>query len=140
VTAVVAGQPPEAIDVEVAAVGAVLVPLVVGLVAVLGQGRRGAWIRVSAAGLEFAATRHVPAFLPWSAVQSVRLRLRGPFTQLLVTPTSPDAVALAPGRGRVPRLRRFGAPAGAYVVEVGMMTPGPSALLAELHLRLAVRG
>jgi hypothetical protein len=141
VTAVVSGHLPDAIDVEVAAVGTVLVPLIVGLVAALDAGRRGGWVRASAAGLEFAATRQVPAFLPWSAVRSVSLRFRGPFTQLLVTPTRPDAVTLGPTRGRAPRLRRrFGAHAAAYVVDVGVMTPRPPVLLAELNRRLAARG
>jgi hypothetical protein len=141
VMAVVSGHPPDAIDVEVTAVGTVLVPLPAGLVAALSAGRRGGWVRASAAGLEFAATRQVQAFLPWPAVESISLRFRGPFTQLLVTPTHPDAATLASARGRAPRLRRrFGAPAGAYIVDVGMMTPWPLVLLAELNRRLATRG
>jgi hypothetical protein len=141
VTAVVSGHPPDAIDVEVMVVGTVLVPLGGGLVTALSAGRRGGWVRASAAGLEFAATRQAPAFLPWPAVESIRLRFRGPFTQLLVTPTHSDAAAVAAVRGRAPRLhRRFGAPAGAYIVDVGMMTPRPPVLLAELNRRLATRG
>jgi hypothetical protein len=136
--AVVSGHPPDMIDIEAAAVNAVLVPVASGLGIVLSAGRRLGWVRASAAGLEFAATRQVPAFLPWSAVQSVRLRFRGPFTQLVVTPTRPDAVTVAPMGGQAPRLRRrFGAPGPAFLVDVGMMTPQPLVLLAELNRRLA---
>jgi hypothetical protein len=135
VAAVRSGDAPDAIDVEVTVVGAVLVPVVVGLIAAFNAGRHGAWVRASAAGLEFAATRQAPAFLPWSAVQSVSLRFRGPFTQLLVTPTHPGAATVALVRGRAPRLHRR-----AYLVDVGMMTPRPAVLLAEVHRRLAARG
>jgi hypothetical protein len=141
VTVAVSGHLPDSIDVVVTAVGTVLGSLVVGSVAAVGAGRHGGWVRASAAGLEFAATRQVPAFLPWTAVESVSRRFRGPFTQLLVTPTHPDAATFASVRGRAPRLRRrFGAPAGAYLVDVGMMTPRPPILLAELKRWLVSRG
>jgi hypothetical protein len=104
--------------------------------AVLGAGRNLGWIRASAAGLEFAATRHTPVFLPWSAVQSVRLRFTGPLTELLVTPTSLNAATVAAVPARAPRVRRRSG-AAAFIVDVGLMTPGPSALLAELNRRLA---
>ncbi|GIE35419.1 hypothetical protein Ait01nite_084640 [Actinoplanes italicus] len=103
--------------------------------AVLGAGRNLGWIRTSAAGLEFAATRRHPVFLPWSAVQSVGLRFTGPLTELLVTPTSLNAATVAAVSAWTPRVRRrSGAPA--FIVDVGLMTPGPSALLAELNRRL----
>ena len=140
---VMSGHRPDAFpaEVTVTAVFTVLQPMVAALLLTLIWGRRGGWVRASAAGLEFAATYQVPAFLPWPAVESIRLRFRGPFTQLLVTPTHPDAAALASVRGRAPRLhRRLGNPAGAYIVDVGMMTPRPRVLLAELNRRLATRG
>jgi hypothetical protein len=59
------------------------------------QDRLG-WVRISAAGVEFAATGRVPAFLPWPAVQFVSSRLRGPFTDLIGWPTRPDAVTVNP--------------------------------------------
>lgn len=110
-----------------------------GTGAVLGARRNLGWVRASAAGLEFAATNCTPAFLSWTAVQSVRLRLTGPLTELVVTPTSLDAAAVASLPGLAPRLRmRSGTPA--FVVDVGMMTPGPGVLLAELNRRLAGHG
>jgi hypothetical protein len=128
-------------EVTVTAVFTVLEPLAGGLVVALILGRRLGWVRASTAGLEFGGTGQAPAFLPWPAVESVGVRFRGPFTQLLVTPTHPDAAAVASVRGRAPRLRRrFGGPAGAYVVDVGLMTPRPLVLLAELNRRLATRG
>ncbi len=111
-----------------------LVAAAAGTGAVIGVGRPG-WVRVSAEGLEFAAPRHRGTFLPWAAVESARLRFTGPFTQLVVTPTRADAAFVAETSGRVARLRR-----GAFVVEVGSMTPGPAALLAEVNRRLAPAG
>jgi hypothetical protein len=103
---------------------------------VLSAGRNLGWVRASAAGLEFAASRRQPVFLPWSAVQSVGLRFTGPLTELLVTPTSLNAATVAAVPAWSPRVRRrSGAPA--FIVDVGLMTPGPSALLAELNRRLA---
>jgi hypothetical protein len=102
----------------------------------LGAGRNLGWIRASAAGLELAATRRQPVFLPWSAVQSVRLRFTGPLTELLITPTSLNAAAVAAVPAWTPRVRRRSG-AAAFIVDVGLMTPGPSALLAELNRRLA---
>lgn len=104
--------------------------------AVLGAGRNLGWIRASAAGLEFAATRRKPVFLPWSAVQSVRLRFTGPWTELLVTPTSLNVAAVAAVPAWAPRVRRRSGD-DAFIVDVGLMTPGPSALLAELNRRFA---
>ena len=62
---------------------------------VLAAGRNLGWIRISAVGLEFAATRRQPVFLPWSAVQSVGLRFTGPLTELLIIPTSLNAATVA---------------------------------------------
>jgi hypothetical protein len=104
--------------------------------AVLGAGRNLGWIRASAAGLEFAATARKPVFLPWSAVQSVGLRFIGPLTELLITPTSLNAATVAAVPAWSPRVRRRSSPA-AFIVDVGLMTPGPAALLAELNRRLA---
>ncbi|BEL05489.1 hypothetical protein Q0Z83_036800 [Actinoplanes sichuanensis] len=101
---------------------------------VFGAGRNLGWVRASAVGLEFAATRRRPVFLPWSAVRSVGLRFAGPLTELLVTPTSLNAAVVVAVPAWAPRVRRrSGAPA--FIVDVGLMTPGPSALLAELNRR-----
>ncbi|GAA4610075.1 hypothetical protein BJY16_007658 [Actinoplanes octamycinicus] len=102
---------------------------------VLGAGRNLGWIRASAVGLEFAATRREPVFLPWSAVQSVALRFTGPLTELLVTPTNLNAATVAAVSAWSPRVRRRSG-AAAFIVDVGLMRPGPSALLAELNRRL----
>jgi hypothetical protein len=110
-----------------------------GTGAIVGARRNPGWVRASAAGLEFAMTNCKPVFLPWAAVQSVRLRLIGPLTELVVTPTSPDAASVAPLPGWPPRLRRrFSAPS--FTVDVGMMTPRPGVLLAELNRRRATHG
>jgi hypothetical protein len=98
-----------------------------GLGAVIGAGSNPGWVRVSAAGLEFAASRHRATFVPAAAIASVRLRFAGPLTQLVVTPTTLEAVVCAPTAGRTPRLRR-----GSFVIDVGLMTPRPAVLLNEL--------
>jgi len=104
--------------------------------ALLGMGRSPGWVRASEAGLEFAGSRRAPMFLPWSAIRSVRRRFAGPLTQLVITPTTLDAVSVAPGRLRAQKAwRRRGA--SSFVVEAGMMTPGPTELLTELDRRLA---
>ena len=122
-----------------AAVTAVLYGSVFGTGAVVGARKDPGWVRASTAGLEFAATRRVPVFLPWPAVQAVRLRFAGPFTELVITPTSLDAASVASVPALAPRVRRrSGAPA--FIVDVGMMTPGPSVLFAELNRRLTAHG
>ena len=135
----VSGGSPHAGDPTEWAITVVVVAMAGGFGAVLGAGNNLAWVRASSAGLEFAATRCQPALLPWSEVRSVRLRLVGPLTELVVTPTSVDAANAAPVSARPPRLRwRAGAPE--FRVDVGMLTPGPAALLAELRRRLAEHG
>lgn len=123
-------------DVVEIALKVLLGPAAGGIGAVLGARGRLSWVRASAAGLEFAGTRRKPVFLPWSAVRSVRLRFAGPMTELVVTPTSIDAVTVAPMPGLAPRRRRRG-DVPEFLVDVGMMTPGPAALLDELNRRLA---
>lgn len=86
------------------------------------------WVKVSESGLEFQIRQHRAAFLPWAGVESARLRRAGPFTQLVVTPTGPDMASFAWTPGRMPRLHR-----GSFVIDVGMLTPGPSALVAEVN-------
>lgn len=112
-------------------VEAVLVSLAATAAALFGawvvRRRHRGWVSMSAEGLEFASPRHRATFLPWAGIASVRRRYPGPFTQLLVTPATPDAFFFAPAPGRTPQLR-----AGELVIDVGMMTPGPAALLAEL--------
>ncbi|MFI6079224.1 hypothetical protein ACIA5C_47760 [Actinoplanes sp. NPDC051343] len=94
--------------------------------AVLRAGHHPGWIRASASGLELAATGCQPVFLPWSAVQSVKLRFTSPVTELLVTPTSLNAATVAALPARAPRVQRRSG-AAAFIVDVGLMTPGPSA-------------
>ena len=149
-TAVVSGHLPDSIDVEVTAAGTVLGSLVVGSVAALTAGRHGGWgtgvgCRSGVRGNTSGAG--VPALDGRRVHQFAFFR---PSTQLLVTPTHPDAAAFATVRGRAPRLRRrFGAPAGAYLVDVGMMTPlaahsacrtEAAAGFTRLSARAAVRG
>ena len=128
VAAVAAGVSLDFSDVVETVLVALLTAAAAGLGAVIGAGSNPGWVRMSADGLEFAAARHRATLLPWAAVASSRLRFAGPFTQLVVTPADPAAVFFARTPGRTPRLRR-----GAFVIDVGMMTPGRAALLAELN-------
>jgi hypothetical protein len=112
-----------------------IVPVVAAGVGILLAWRRLGRLHSSVHHLEFAATGRRAVCLPWSAVASVGLRHRGVFTELIVTPTSVDAVTVAPGPGLRPRTRRR-AGETAFVVDVGLMSPGPATLLAELHRRI----
>ena len=57
----------------------------------------------------------------------------------MITPTSLEAASVADIPAQAPRVRRrSGAPA--FIVDVGMMTPGPAVLLAELDRRLTTHG
>jgi hypothetical protein len=112
-----------------------IVPVVTAAVGVLVAWRRLGHLHSSVHHLEFAATGRRAVCLPWSAVATVGLRHRGVFTELIVTPASPDAVTVAPGPGLRPRTRRRGGEV-AFVVDVGLMSPGPRTLLAELHRRI----
>jgi hypothetical protein len=115
-----------------------VVPMVIAC-GVLGLAwRRFGWLHSSVNGIEFAATGRRAVHLPWSAVASVALRYRGPFTELIVTPAAPGLAVELPGTGRRPRVRRRGSEIS-YVVDVGLMSPGPETLLAELHRRIPSR-
>jgi hypothetical protein len=105
----------------------------VGLGVLAGAGRNPGRVTMTAAGLEFVSPRHRATFLPWAGIAAARRRFAGPFTQLLVTPAGPEAFFHAQTPGRIPRLR-----GGAFVIDVGAMTPGPAALLAELNRHRAV--
>jgi hypothetical protein len=115
-------------------VEAVLISLAATVAAGLGvwtvRRRNPGWVRMSAAGLEFAAARHRATFLPWAGIASVRRRYPRPFTQLLVTPTGLGVSSYAQTTGLPPRRHD-----GAFVIDVSMMTPGPEAVLAELDRR-----
>jgi hypothetical protein len=52
-----------------------------------------------------------------------------------VIPAADHAATILPGPGRRPRVRRRGAEI-AYLVDVGLMSPAPKTLLAELHRRI----
>lgn len=125
------GVRPEASDIVPIVESLIVVPMVVAGVAILLAWRRLGWLHSSVHGVDFAATGRRGVHIPWSAVASVALRRRGVFTELVVTPTSPDAVRELPGPGRRPR--RAG---DAYVVDIGLMSPGPDTVLAELHRRM----
>jgi hypothetical protein len=125
------GIRPDAADIVTIAESLLIVPAVGASVCMLVAWQRLGWLHSSVHRLEFAATGRRAVSMPWSAVASVALRHRGVFTELVVTPSSPDAVTVLPGRGRRPRTSR-----DAYVVDVGLMSPGPAVLLAELHRRV----
>ncbi|GGL03911.1 hypothetical protein GCM10012284_43120 [Mangrovihabitans endophyticus] len=112
-----------------------VVPAVATCVIMLVAWNRLGWLRSNVHGVEFAATGRRGVRLPWSAIAAVALRRRGPFTELVVTPSAAGAITVADGPGRAPRTRRRGAEV-AYLVDVGLMSPGPRTLLAELHRRL----
>ncbi|MFK3982674.1 hypothetical protein ACI2K4_20145 [Micromonospora sp. NPDC050397] len=99
------------------------------------QRRRPNWVRISPAGIELAAARRQPVLVPWAAVEAVRFRWFGPFTELEVTPTSLDATAARSPGGREFRIgERAGRPT--ILTEVGLLRPGPRELRAELTRRL----
>jgi hypothetical protein len=111
---------------------ALIVPVVVTSLILLVAWRRLGWLHSSMRGLDFAATGRRAVHLPWAGVGEVRLRGWGPFTELLVIPVDDDFVEIDDdSAGRPPRRR-----GRAYLVDVGLMSPGPQVLLAELHRRL----
>lgn len=125
------GIRPVAADIVSIAESLLIVPAVGASLCMLVAWQRLGWLHSSVHRLEFAATGRRAVGIPWSAIASVALRHRGVFTELVVTPSSPDAVTVLPGRGRRPRMSR-----DAYVVDVGLMSPGPAVLLEELHRRI----
>ena len=114
---------------------ALIVPVVLAAVILLLAWRRLGWLHSSMHGLDFAATGRKPVHLPWAGVAAVALRHWGPFTELVVTPVAEDFATIGAAPGRRPRLRRRGGEVS-YLVDVGLMSPGPEVLLAELHRRL----
>jgi len=124
------GVRPAAADIVTIGESLLIVPAVGAGLCMLVSWQRLGWLHSSVHGLEFAATGRKAVSMPWSAVAAVALRHRGVFTELVVTPSAPDAVTVRPGRGRRPRTS-----GDAYVVDVGLMSPGPAVLLEELHRR-----
>ncbi len=125
------GIRPDAGDIVTIAESLLLVPAVGAGLGILAVWRRLGWLHSSVHGLEFAATGRRAVSLPWSAVASVGLRHRGVFTELVVTPVAMDAVTVAPGPGRRPRRR-----GDSFLVDIGLMSPGATVVLAELHRRI----
>ncbi|MEV4345675.1 hypothetical protein AB0J83_14485 [Actinoplanes sp. NPDC049596] len=117
---------------------ALIVPVVVSALIMLLAWRRLGWLHTSMRGLDFAATGRRPVHLPWSGVDTVALRYRGPFTELIVTPVDGEFAQELAGPGRAPRTRRRNGRT-AYLVDVGLMSPGPEVLLAELHRRIPAK-
>jgi hypothetical protein len=129
------GIRPAAADIASIAESLLVVPLVTACVVILAAGNRLGRLHSSVHGIEFAATGRRAVRLPWSVVSSVALRHRGPFTELLVIPTDAARAEILAGPGRPPRTRVRGSEI-AYLVDVGLMSPGPQTLLAELHRRI----
>ncbi|GAA2646886.1 hypothetical protein [Paractinoplanes durhamensis] len=117
---------------------ALIVPVVTAAGILLMAWKRLGWLHSSMHGLDFAATGRKPVHLPWAGVATVALRHRGPFTELVVTPVAPDFATPGDGPGRAPRMRKRGGEVS-YLVDVGLMSPGPDVLLAELHRRLPTK-
>jgi hypothetical protein len=113
---------------------ALIVPVICAAAVLLLAWRRLGWLRTSMHGLDFAATGRRPIHLPWAGVGTVTLRGWGPFAELVVTPTADDFAVHPEAPGRRPRMR-----GKAYLVDVGLMSPGPEVLLAELHRRLPTK-
>jgi len=131
----VGGYRPRPADIVLFAEFTLIVPAVVAAVMLLVVWRRLGWLHTSVHGLDFAATGRRPVHLPWSGIASVGLHGRGPFTELIITPVAEDYATPLPGAGGPPRLRRRGGET-AYIIDVGLMSPGPEVLLAELHRRV----
>ncbi|XVU21770.1 hypothetical protein ACQPZJ_31440 [Actinoplanes sp. CA-054009] len=117
---------------------ALIVPVVITAVLMLCVWNRLGWLHTSMRGLDFAATGRRPIHLPWAGVETVALRYRGPFAELVVTPRDGEFAEELEGRGRAPRTRRR-AGQTAYLVDVGLMSPGPEVLIAELHRRIPAK-
>ncbi len=135
VFSVVFGARPDAGDIVVYAEIALIVPVIVAAVVLLVFYRRLGWLHTSVHGIDFAATGRKAVHLPWSGIASVGLHGWGPFTELVVTPIGADYAQVIAGPGFAPRTRRRGEERS-YVVDVGLMSPGPDVLLAELHRRI----
>jgi hypothetical protein len=135
VLSVVFGARPGAADIVLYAELVLIVPVVTAAVVLLVLYRRLGWLHSSVHGVDFAATGRKPVHLPWSGIASVGLHGWGPFTELVVTPIGADYARVLDGRGFAPRTRHRGEEMS-YVVDVGLMSPGPEVLLAELHRRI----
>jgi hypothetical protein len=129
------GVHPTVADIATIAESLLVPPVIATCLILLVAWNRLGWLHSSVHGIEFAATGRKAVSLPWSAVASVGLRRAGPFTELLVVPSATAAATVLPGPGRRPRTRRRGHEV-AYLVDVGLMSPGPATLLAELHRRI----
>lgn len=125
------GVRPTAADIASIAESLIVVPTVIACLVILVAWNRFGWLHSSVHGLEFAATGRRGIAIPWSGVAAVGLRHRGVFTELVVTPIGPEVVTELPGPGRRPRRR-----GDSYLVDIGLMSPGPRTLLAELHRRM----
>ena len=132
------GDHPSAGEIVTYAEVALIVPVVLAALILLLAWRRLGWLHSSMHGLDFAATGRKPVHLPWAGVATVTLRHRGPFTELVITPVAEDFATIGAAPGRRPRTRRRAGEV-AYLVDVGLMSPGPNVLLAELHRRLPTK-
>ena len=132
---IAAGHRPDASDIVIYIEAAMIVPAITASVLMLVVWQRLGWLHSSVHGIDFAATGRRAVHIPWSGIGSVALHGRGPFTELVVTPVGEDYATHLDGPGGAPRVRRRGAEI-AYVVDVGLMSPGPDVLLAELHRRV----
>jgi hypothetical protein len=135
VMAVVFGARPQPADIVVYVEIAMIVPVIAAAVPLLLLYRRLGWLHTSVHGIDFAATGRKAVHLPWSGIASVGLHGWGPFTELVVTPIGADYARVIDGPGFAPRTRHRGEEMS-YVVDVGLMSPGPEVLLAELHRRI----
>ena len=129
------GDPPSGGDISTYIETALVVPAVAAAVVLLAAWKRFGWLHSSVHGLDFAATGRKPVHLPWSGIAAVALRRSGPFTELVVTPADDGFAVVGDEPGRRPRTRGRGNELS-YLVDVGLMSPGPDVLLAELHRRL----
>jgi hypothetical protein len=132
------GIHPEAGDILIIVESLLIVPVVTASLIMLITWQRLGWMKSSVLGLEFAATGRRGVHLHWSAIASVALRGWGPFTELVVTPTSMSAAVELHERGWAPRVLRRES-GSAFLIDVGLMSPGPRTLLAELHRRIPSR-
>jgi hypothetical protein len=132
------GDTPTAGDLVLSLELALIVPVVTAAVILLAAWNRLGWLHSSMRGLDFAATGRRPVHIPWAGVQEVALRYRGPFTELIITPVDADFVEPGPGPGRAPRTRRRDGRT-TYLVDVGLMSPAPEVLIAELHRRIPTK-
>ncbi|MET7422638.1 hypothetical protein [Dactylosporangium sp. NPDC005555] len=92
------------------------------------------WVRLSAVGVEIGTPFAQAVLIPWSGVESARVRGRSALANLDVVPHPAAMVALQDADGEPPRMRTRGGRRG-YPVQAGLFPGGPGPVTAALRAR-----